>query len=812
MTARIAAQRTCFAAAALVLAASSFAARSAPRAGQSARALLESGKAAEALAAVSVELELEPESAQLLELASRAAEASGAADAALWYARLASRADAPAQDAKKFNDALAARLASLDPLHAKDRAAVDAYAAALFALGQKSASKKFYVNAVELFTRCRASALAAKAEGELAKIHANKKAVEALLDSGLDVPLRAKKKRSAESTARENAKHSDWEHAHEIKGDNYTIVTDMGIEMAEAMSSAMEQMNRYYRKVFHVKERGGDTARVTIHVYKTRAEFDDNEDGEQAPGVKGFFSPSENKVATYDTREEGFAPSFLWSTLFHEASHQFTHLIAPGNLIPAWLNEGTASYFEGARLLSNGSVETNLVPEKRLSALKASLGQGTPRLESVVTFFEPGSYEGSYYPFGWGLVYFLKNYENDACERIYEPLYREYMLAYKSGATHVVLDRFVEYFVTKVKDPKVASFADFEKRWKAWILELADRYFGPPEKADLILAQARKQRDKGKTDAAIESYRWALRKRSDDVVALFELAEVLGSQKASDASVAAYQRAIETLRERRADATFALAGADRDVAAAVALCRERVAKFDAALGTGRRDAEQTFLAATQQAAREYADAERPLVALQVLDQGRALFGDETSLVDLAAEIAKASGADVRRWRRIDQGRDLVSWDAGNGWTKAADTILVTTDPTSYCVSVLELPERYGFETKVAFVEPGEDSLAGIVFGENAGGMQVVIVMADRTVQLFELEGNRPRPIKPIGRVKADGPLEATLGIEVTHGQVEFFIDGKSVAKRAYSPADLEGRVGLIAQGASAEFRNVRVRY
>jgi tetratricopeptide (TPR) repeat protein len=781
--------------------------------GESARVLLESGNAAEAMKAVTAELELAPDDAELLELASRAAEAAGSADTALWYARLASRGDAPAKDGKKFSDALAARLAALDPLQPKDRAAVEAYAAALLALGQKAAAKKFYLNAVELFERCRKTALGAKAEAELAKIHGNKKAVEALLESGIDVPVRAKKKRSAEATAREDAKHADWEHAHVLKGDNYTIITDMGIETGEAMSVAMELMNRYYRKVFHVKERGGDTARVTIRVYKTRAEFDDNEDGEQAPGVKGFFRPGANEVATYDTREEGFAPSFLWSTLFHEASHQFTHLIAPGNLIPAWLNEGTASYFEGARLLPNGSVETNLVPEGRLGPLMASISANSPRLESVVTYFQPGSYEGSYYPFGWGLVYFLLNYENAECERIYEPRYREYMLAYKSGATHDVKDRFVEYFVTRVGDPEVKSFADFEKRWKAWILTLGQNYFGPPEKADAILAQARKQKEKQKFDAAIESYRWALSKRPDDPGAEFELAAVLESQKAADAAAYSYRRVLALVRERSKDTSVELGGKSLDRAAAMDLCVQRITKLDAALGTELPAAEATFLESSLTIASDYAGAGRPLVALDRLDLARASFGDEESLTDLRAEIAKASGADPRRWRRIDQGDLAVTWDAsGSEFQKGTEGIVARTDVPATCISKAELPDRYSFETRVAVDDPGEHGLFGIVFGANANAMQIVVMLPNRSVQLAELDGNRLKPIRPLGRAKEGGPLEVLLGIEVSGNKVEFFVDGKSVNKRPYRPDELAGGVGLLVQGGEGRFRDVRLRY
>src|SRR5258705_3766419 len=372
-----------------------------------ARALLEGGKSKEALDAARLGLEFAPDLPEMLDLASRAAQAAGGADEALWYAELAVNAlaeiQSPTKEQKALADALAKRLTELDPTGDKGRAAIAGYAASLFAIGKDCATRKLYVNAVDLLTRCRDSALAVAAEAELAKVYDNKKAVESLIDSGLDVPVKATKKRAPDAAAKEDAKHATWATAWEIKGDQYTVKTDFPRETAESISLAMEQMNRFYRSVFHKNEVGGSkTARVTICIYKSRVEFDENEkeNGKPVdPNVAGFFVPNENRVSTYDPRSDKRPLSSLWETLFHESSHQFTHLIS-ADLIPAWLNEGTASYFEGARLRGNGVVEANLVPEERLSSLEILIQQGKPTLEEVVTYFQPGSYEGEYYPFG----------------------------------------------------------------------------------------------------------------------------------------------------------------------------------------------------------------------------------------------------------------------------------------------------------------------------------------------------------------------------------------------------------------------------
>ena len=260
----------------------------------------------------------------------------------------------------------------------------------------------------------------------------------------------------------------------------------MGYEMAHSIAMAMEQMNQ-----FQYKGRGGSMRSCGIRVYATQAEFDELE-GEKDESVKGFFVPLENRVATYDPRAEWQPLGELWSTLFHEASHQFTEATTT-NLMPGWLNEGTASYFEGATLLPSGQVVANQVPTRRLEELRDFLEKGSPTLKEVVSYFEEGSYDVTYYPFGWGLVYFIQNYEDERSERVYVPIYRDYMQTYTKGGNHDVVGRFVEYFVERAQQPGIETFEQFEARWKQWIQDLADVHFGPSEKADVLLARARKQ-------------------------------------------------------------------------------------------------------------------------------------------------------------------------------------------------------------------------------------------------------------------------------------------------------------------------------
>jgi hypothetical protein len=785
-----------------------------------AKSLLDAGQGAAALEKAKTGLEFEPESFELLDLASRCAKAAGSSDEALWYAELALRQAGtpltpPTKERQKTVDEINARIAELDTLQMKGEKVRGEYASALFALGADCAKRKIYVVAVGLLTRLRGTSVSDKAEVELAKIYDNKKAVEELLESGVDVPVKPVKKRKPQQVAKEDSKHASWATAYEVKGDQYTIKTDMGIELAESFSRAMEQINHFYRKVFQVKEQGGKTARITIKVYRSRAEFDANEKENEkpfAPEVKGFFSVSKSQVCTYDPREEQRSLAFLWSTLFHESSHQFTAIALTGGNEPTWLNEGTASYFEGARYLPNGSVQFNLVAEERLAELKVHLAEGRPTLKDVVTYAERGSYPGEYYPFGWGLVYFLLNYENDKSQRIYALPYRDFMATYKEGKKHDVLGRFVEYFVTKVKQPGIAKFEDFDKRWKEWIQNLDRLYFGPPEIADELIQRARKQHADKQDETAAETYAWALRKRPDDPVSFQELADIQVALKKTDAALFNYRRAIETVRALP-DPTQKLPSSGDLAGSAIAdACAQRLVKLDKPLSEGLGAADARFEQGTVEAAKAYAEAKLPLVALELLDDARVLFGPAHDLVDARLEIAKATGADTRRWRRIPVNAELDSWVPGEGWKGDGGTLSCTTPGLSLCTIAQELPEEFRFEVRLsAETVDTKGTYFGLVFGANETGLQLMLADAHGEVKAGEIaEGQKMR--KVLGKLKPEGLKDFVLGLDVTGDGVEFFIDGKSAGKLEYTADELAGSIGVFAQNGTAKFRDVRLRW
>lgn len=590
--------------------------------------LLEQERLDEVLLLVEGELKNGCSDGRLLEMASDAALGLDEKDGALAYAMMAR--DISATDHPDIARRMSRRIGELDPLDPERVGALDDATARLFALAKGAARRRLYVNAVDLFERCRGTRFEGQATKELQRLYGNRSAVKALLESGVDVPLALESfliEPPPLATGAQPSLGNGWT----VKTDNYTVMTNISHRMAKSVARAMEQMNRYYREVYQHKLTGGGTARCTIRIYATRADFDRCE-GVHSPSVRGFYSPLKNLVVTYDPRSDGYPFEKIWRTLFHEASHQFTRMTSTGT-IPGWLNEGTATYFEGACIQPNGRVAANLVPEHRLRALVSTLKYGRPSLREVISYFEPGSYNGSYYPVGWGLVYFLHNYEDENSNRIYLPLYRRYAKTYRSGGKHDSVARFEQYFIRKAKQTDVKSLADFEKRFKQWILDLDRMESGHHSTGVLLVERARVQRDNGKLERAVETYAWALRNDPESVTALLEQAEVLVRLKQKDVAIYNYRRVLTLSRGDRS--TWL---PEEQQLCDPALLVKGIGRLDSTLGRELPTFLDQISSETTELAGAYAEAGYPRVAQTLIDRALLLVGEDAALVELAASI------------------------------------------------------------------------------------------------------------------------------------------------------------------------------
>jgi len=347
------------------------------------------------------------------------------------------------------------------------------------------------------------------------------------------------RRKSSKWLEKNNAKHSNWETRWQRKTKYYDVNTNLDYEFFETVCAAMTQMNEFYRSVYNY---GNKKAKhVTLQIGAKRSDFDrfsmellGRAIGSEAVG--GYWVSTRSTVAAFDRSmgDPNKTKDDLWNTLFHEASHQFMSIKMAKNerrgiYTPAWLDEGTATYFEGCVIKADGTILKNNVAEGRLRSwwslehsdrYKHSLEELIAHPRNTGALNGTLSYEGDFYPYGWALVYFLLNYE-EGDRRVYAPpitpgqaipsdykavrkagklVYREPYLKYieyfsKKG--NVDNDQFMplemakKFFVEDVGDPDVPNWDAFEKRWRKFTNALYGEMLSGPEFADVLQARSR---------------------------------------------------------------------------------------------------------------------------------------------------------------------------------------------------------------------------------------------------------------------------------------------------------------------------------
>ncbi|MDP6850654.1 MAG: DUF1570 domain-containing protein, partial [Planctomycetota bacterium] len=252
----------------------------------------------------------------------------------------------------------------------------------------------------------------------------------------------------------------------------------------------------------------------------------------ESRGVGGYWAPGLRTVVAYDRSydEEGQTQDAIWKTLFHEASHQFMTLLTKGRIdTPVWLDEGTSSYFEGCVIKADGTIVKNNPAAQRLrSWYMQETGGAGHSLEELIAHERNlgpdstgmGSYEGEYYSYGWALVYFLLNYEeNDrrvygtpitpdgrvpadykavkkAGRLVYRDAYQKYLAHFSKngcdGDRYYPLEMAKKYFVEEIADPDVPDWAAFEARWRKFTTSLyQEQEEMGMEFADVLQARSR---------------------------------------------------------------------------------------------------------------------------------------------------------------------------------------------------------------------------------------------------------------------------------------------------------------------------------
>ena len=783
------------------------------------RALLAEGRAAEALEKAKAALVHAADDPEAFGLASDAAAAAKCADEALLFAHAARAAALRARRAD-IARTFAAKAVTLEPAELGAKAPLEEATQSLLDAARMCVKKRYWVTALQGLSRLESTALGEHAEAELAKLYANKSAVTALLDSKIAVPRTLTQRKERAKAAEDDAKHATWDTALVIETANYTVRTDAGHDVAQSVATAMEPMNAFYRRVFRVdaarkpaaqkpKERK-KTAEVappkcTVRVFRSRAEM--RETTRYDRDVLGFYSPRDNSVTVFDPRSEGRPLASLWPTLFHEASHQFTALISNEH-VPSWLNEGTASYFEGAVLRADGRVDTNLVPDYRLAGCVDALRTGTPTLREVVSYSELESYPAEYYPVGWGLVYFLRNYTDERLEKVYEKPYGDLMDSYCTPGGTAPLARFVEYIVTRPKQAGVDTFEAFEERFRAWIQELDYFHGGPSQAARDFTERAGKHVAAGRRDDAEEDYRLALTKNADYLPALTGLGDLLATLRRNDEAITCFRRAAEAVRRDPNAAGFG----PLDVEAGEQAARDalaRVAKIDPQIAQALSALDADLEARTRAQAEKYVELSMPRNALRVLDSALVLLSGSSELESLRRTIAQDAAVDVLLPRPLDlrPGAERV-W-ASDGWKVEGSRIVAPRARASLLRLAAGRGARDRVEGTVRVANPDDVWFAGLVVGADAEGEWEAVGLGGGTVEVSRVLHDW----KHVSSPRALTPEEAKsfhLAIEVRPRLMRVHVNGELVASEEFGAGALRGGIGLLVLDGSAEFDDVRL--
>lgn len=629
---------------------------------------------------------------------------------------------------------------------------------------------------------------------------------------------------TAEWIAENDPKHADWDEAWEQSTPHYAIRTNAGYRVLKTVATAMEQVQVFYREFHQYKTKGESIPVANVLIFKNAEEYKTL--GNQPVEWAGGHWDGTN-VVTYDARNggEGGLAGML-DTLFHEASHQFTTL-AGGGAVPAWLNEGMASFFEGTKLLSNGKLDWNLVVPGRLTPLVEDLRGPKPNGIAKVMTGEVDDYRVNY-PYGWGIVYYLYNAEDDDGRLLYRSGMREYFQEYHSS-DHV--ERFTEFFVARPKVAGVATLADFEQRWKAWILALDAEDKGLANAARRDEERGDRQMKQANSARAIELYERALRREPDHPETTWKLAAALEAAKQTD-------RAAGTLRKWMALTAPRPGEADAE-SARRAEALVRIVKLDTS-AKRLADLRAKFHADALQLAKDYRAKGFPRLALRTLRGPATAQPPSAEARDLYFAISDESGVSLETWRLLFDERTLAGFYDGSGGESAfqvkdraieasigVDGDVAGDEPApSTGERPIGAPKpksvTFAFRRLYVDVEPAGDwslqaeievpaggTLGGLCFGKKGDGTSHGVALLPQgycDLASFGTDG------KTLLRTQAKvGAGWHVLRIEVAGTRLVVQLDGVQVLEWLFdSRAALQGDFGLLAGVGKARFREIRL--
>ena len=638
---------------------------------------------------------------------------------------------------------------------------------------------------------------------------------------------------SAEWMRAFDAQHAAWETRANLERPNYTTYTDAGYEVMVRCAEAMEQMNAFYRVFFRYGHDDGKTVpRIALNIFRERDTYLEKGIGPPVDWSKGHFTGGAVEVWLGDSGFES-----MTGTLFHEAAHQFVSLAT--NAV-GWLNEGLACFFEGCRILPNGTVLMNRPATGRLFSLAGRMEQGwmegaddgidpkdpsksnPPKAPTFRMLIENDYAWGPpWYAPTWGLVFFLHNYQDPLDGRF---VYRDALRAYIDTSGGKTGKGAIENFekvvlgspkqltrsLRKEKESALAlpkTVDDVDAVWKAWILALRDEQRGSTKTPRPYLEWARYAIERKDVDAAQEHFERGLQETPGDLDLLEAFADLLaGTLRNRDRATKLLHHALSALEAR--------AEVDEKRLAEIESRLERLDGSHRSLSRVHHRLERD----ARSIAERYLAAGHYLMAMHV-SAGLGTRLGMPRMLEVFQEAVRRSGKTLARWQLAYNEVDLRGWAAGGSKVFEPYGALLRArfgryEPERYAYSFLTMDKvtsgDFSLEAEVR-VAKGEGAYAGLVFGQkSAQAFHALVFFPEGVVDLASFYGGgrfdtwRHEQVDPAAREWH------TLRVDVAGRAADVWFDGRLVASQQFERRDvLGGRFGLVTGPGTCQFRNVR---
>ncbi len=655
--------------------------------------------------------------------------------------------------------------------------------------------------------------------------------------------------------AEHDEKHKDWKKAAKLERPNYFTVSNAGYEVLVRTGEAMEQMSTFYKQFFRYggPDDSRSVPRITVNVFASREEYLELGIGPPVEWSAGHFTGSH--VECY-VDKGGFAG--MVGVLFHEAAHQYVSLATNAQ---GWLNEGLASFFEGTRILPNGSVIMNEPADHRLSALAKRMEEGwmehpqdtedpndpnsVPTTAPTWSMILENSYSWgpAWYAPTWGLVFFCYNFQDPSDGRF---VYRDAFLEFidKSGGKtgKTAIKTFETVVLANPKPPYeglngeaiepvpgfklVDNVADLDAIWKEWTLHLWDVRSGKAETARPLGRWARLAAANGDVIIAKEHFEKAVADNPEDAQLAIDFATLLHTEfKETDRAAKVVAECLRML-DGQAVPDEEMIGAAERLLVTLDPKRRSLTKTRAELAE-----------ASRAIIKSYSDAGRPAMIQDLSWRFAAEFGLNDLFEDYADAVV-ARGEDLTIWDLAYNEENLEGWTASSPIFVPSSSVLDVKngafDATDFDFKYLTYDRVTGGDISlVADVQalPGQSAYIGFVFGVKGNDAFHAALYypprqgAEGTANSAFLDlmssfgGGVTKPWRhaPIA-VKELKPGESTTGewhnmrLDVTGKVVDIWWDGVLTASHEFVARDmLLGSFGLIAGTGNANYRNVRFK-